>query len=70
MEEKDDTTVDEEMKMPGEPSKAANLNLKITEDERWAFKEFCVKHRMSQINGFRAAFELLQAHYQNKKQDE
>lgn len=43
--------------------KLANLNLKITEDERWAFKEFCVRHRMSQVDGFRAAFELLKLHH-------
>lgn len=40
----------------------ANLNLKVTEDERWAFKEWCVKNRMSQVDGFRRAFELLKRH--------
>lgn len=39
--------------------KLANLNLKVTEEERWAFKELCVKHRMSQVDGFRKAFSLL-----------
>lgn len=40
-------------------SAISNLNLKITEDERWEFKEWCVKNRMSQVDGFRRAFELL-----------
>lgn len=40
----------------------ANLNLKVTEEERWAFKEWCVKNRMSQVDGFRRAFELLKRH--------
>lgn len=54
--------------MPDETSKIANLNLKITEDERWAFKEFCVKHRMSQVDGFRLAFELMKTHFEAKAQ--
>ena len=40
----------------------ANLNLKVSEDERWAFKEWCVMHRISQVDGFRRAFELLKRH--------
>lgn len=40
----------------------ANLNLKVSEDERWAFKEWCVMHRVSQVDGFRRAFELLKRH--------
>ncbi|MFN4060389.1 MAG: hypothetical protein ACK4IA_06490 [Paracoccus hibiscisoli] len=40
----------------------ANLNLKVSEDEKWAFKEWCVKHRISQVDGFRRAFELLKEH--------
>lgn len=39
-----------------------NLNLKVSDDERWAFKEWCVKHRISQVDGFRRAFELLKQH--------
>ena len=39
--------------------KTANLNLKVTEDERWAFKELCVKHRLSQVAAFRRAVRLL-----------
>ncbi|WYK06545.1 hypothetical protein DWF04_016910 [Cereibacter sphaeroides f. sp. denitrificans] len=39
--------------------KSANLNLKITEDERWAFKAWCAQHRMSQVDAFRKAFALL-----------
>lgn len=30
----------------------ANINLKVSEEERWAFKEWCVKHRVSQVTGF------------------
>lgn len=45
-----------------EGSPTANLNLKITEDERWAFKAWCVEHRVSQVDGFRRAFELLKTY--------
>lgn len=50
--------------MPEKQSKPANLNLKITEDERWDFKEFCVSHRMSQVDGFRLAFKLMKEHFE------
>lgn len=40
----------------------ANINLKVSEEERWAFKEWCVTHRISQVDGFRRAFELLKRH--------
>ena len=40
----------------------ANINLKVSEDERWAFKEWCVNNRVSQVDGFRRAFELLKRH--------
>jgi len=56
-----------ETKMADDQPKTANLNLKITEDERWAFKEFCVKNRMSQVDGFRFAFKLLQEHFDTTK---
>lgn len=46
-------------------TKAANLNLKVTADERWAFKELCVRHRMSQVDGFRLAARLLEEHLAN-----
>lgn len=49
--------------MPEEQSKSANLNLKITEDERWDYKAFCVQHRMSQVDGFRLAFKLMKDHF-------
>ncbi len=53
----------QEKRMPEEnKDKLTNLNLKITEDERWAFKELCVRHRMSQVDGFRMAVTLLEAH--------
>jgi hypothetical protein len=50
--------------MPQQQSKPANLNLKITQDERWDFKEFCVSHRMSQVDGFRLAFKLMKEHFE------
>ena len=37
----------------------AQLNLTITEDEAWAFREWCVRHRIKQQDAFRRAFELL-----------
>ncbi|MDM7458802.1 MAG: hypothetical protein P3W94_005515 [Paracoccus sp. (in: a-proteobacteria)] len=50
-------------KMSGSGSAGlANINLKVSEDERWAFKEWCVNHRISQVDGFRRAFELLKRH--------
>jgi len=52
--------------MPEEQPKLANLNLKVTEDERWDFKEFCVRNRMSQVDGFRLAFELMKKHFEEK----
>lgn len=36
-----------------------NVNLKITEEEKWAFKEWCVHHRVTQVDAFREAFALL-----------
>lgn len=33
--------------MGDDGAKLSNLNLKITEDERWAIKELCVRNRMS-----------------------
>jgi hypothetical protein len=37
----------------------ANVNLKVTEEEKWAFKEWCVHHRVTQVDAFREAFALL-----------
>tara|TARA_R110000850_G_scaffold142364_2_gene264427 strand:- start:245 stop:445 length:201 start_codon:yes stop_codon:yes gene_type:complete len=57
--------------MGDDGAKIANLNLKITADERWAFKELCVRHRMSQVDGFRLAARLLEDHLEtNKKKSE
>ena len=50
-------------------SKIANLNLKISEDERWAFKELCVRHRLSQVDGFRLAARLLQDHLESQNDE-
>ena len=50
-------------------SKIANLNLKISEDERWAFKELCVRHRLSQVEGFRLAARLLQDHLETQNDE-
>lgn len=57
--------------MGEDAAKLSNLNLKITEDERWAFKALCVRHRMSQVDGFRLAAQLLEDHLEtNKKKSE
>lgn len=40
-------------------SKFSNVNLRVTEDERWEFKSWCSAHRMSQVDAFREAFDLL-----------
>jgi UDP:flavonoid glycosyltransferase YjiC (YdhE family) len=52
--------------MGDDGAKLSNLNLKITADERWAFKELCVRHRMSQVDGFRLAARLLEDHLETK----
>lgn len=52
--------------MTNDGTKLSNLNLKITEDERWAFKELCVRYRMSQVDGFRLAARLLEDHLESK----
>lgn len=52
--------------MGDDSAKLSNLNLKITEDERWAFKALCVRHRMSQVDGFRLAARLLEDHLETK----
>ena len=57
--------------MGDDGAKLSNLNLKITADERWAFKELCVRHRMSQVDGFRLAARLLEDHLEaNQKKSE
>lgn len=52
--------------MGEDSARLSNLNLKITEDERWAFKELCVRHRMSQVDGFRLAARLLEDYLETK----
>ena len=42
-----------------QPQSYANVNLKVTEEEKWAFKEWCVRHRVTQVDAFREAFALL-----------
>ena len=54
--------VTEMNKMTDDRGKLANVNLKVTEDEKWAFKALCAKHRMSQVDGFRLAATLLEEH--------
>jgi len=53
--------------MASDATKVSNLNLKISEDERWAFKELCVRHRMSQVDGFRLAARLLEDHLEKRQ---
>ena len=45
----------------------ANVNLKVTEDEKWAFKEWCVHHRVNQVDAFREAFALLKEKHAEEK---
>lgn len=42
-------------------SEIVNLNFRIPESEKWAFKEFCAKHRMSQVEALRSGNALLRA---------
>lgn len=42
-------------------SPSANINLKVADAEKWAFKTWCAQHRMTQVEAFRRAFELLKA---------
>lgn len=41
------------------PTAYANVNLKVSEEEKWEFKEWCVRHRTTQVDAFREAFALL-----------
>lgn len=45
----------------------ANVNLKVTEEEKWAFKEWCAHHRVTQVDAFREAFALLKAKHAAEK---
>lgn len=54
--------------MPPDPSSSnsndpldemVNLNFRVTERERRAFKAFCAANGMTQTDGFRSGFELL-----------
>ena len=49
---KDDTETTERL---------SSINLKVSQEERWAFKAWCAQSRMTQGEAFRRAFELLQA---------
>jgi hypothetical protein len=39
----------------------ATINLTVTDELKWTYKEWCTRHRMSQVDAFKEAFELLQA---------
>jgi hypothetical protein len=45
----------------------AKVNLKVTEEEKWAFKELCVHHRVTQVDAFREAFALLKEKHAGEK---
>lgn len=57
--------------MPSDPSSRAdapdpldemvNLNFRVTERERRAFKAFCAVNGMTQTEGFRSGFEALRS---------
>lgn len=44
----------------------ANINLKVSDDEKWAFKTWCAQHRMTQVEAFRRAFSLLKDEMANE----
>jgi hypothetical protein len=37
----------------------ANVTLKVTEDEKWAFKEWCVHNGVTQVDAYNETFALL-----------
>ena len=39
----------------------ANINIKVTEEEKWAFKTWCAQNRMTQVEAFRRAFDHLRS---------
>lgn len=39
----------------------ANINIKVTEEEKWAFKTWCAQNRMTQVEAFRRAFGMLKS---------
>ena len=41
----------------------ATLNFTVTPDFKWQFKEWCVRHRMTQVDALSRAFELLKREY-------
>lgn len=43
-----------------------NLNFRVTERERRAFKAWCAANGMTQTDGFRAGFEALKATVDDK----
>lgn len=45
----------------------ANINLKVTEEEKWAFKAWCAQNRMTQVDAFRKAFGLLREALETKR---
>lgn len=45
----------------GSEHRLGNINLRVTEDERWSFKAWCVENRMSQVEAFREARHVLEA---------
>lgn len=46
---------------------SATVSLKVTEEEKWAFKEWCVHHRVTQVDAFREAFALLKEKHAAEK---
>jgi len=55
--------------MSAGPVVYGNLNFKVTEEEKWAFKELCARHRLSQVDALRRAIALLERELENRGRD-
>ena len=52
-----------------DPSRTSNINLRVSEQERWDFKAWCAQNRLSQVDAFREAFRLLREHHPGPDQE-
>lgn len=41
----------------------ATINLTVNDALKWEFKEWCTRHRMTQVDAFREGFKLLKRQY-------
>jgi len=47
----------------------SNINLRVSEQERWNFKAWCAQNRLSQVDAYREAFRLLREHHPGPDQE-